>query len=195
VDNGSIYTCKEITLICARLGIILSHTPIRDGSAKGKVERFFRNVREAFLSRNLDLSSLESLNRAFVTWAEDEYNCKIHSTLQMRPIDRFGLDLKRIRFLPPLEANDEIFFVEESRHVKNDNTFSLRNIRFESPADLRNRKIQVRFDRNRFNKIVVYYKGERIGTARVVDMIGNDRPPRPRQAGDQHDDTQTSINQ
>ena len=26
--------------------------------------------------------------------------------------DRFGLDLKRIRYLPPCEANDEIFFVD-----------------------------------------------------------------------------------
>ena len=32
--NGSIYTSKEITLICARTGCLLSHTPVRDGAAK-----------------------------------------------------------------------------------------------------------------------------------------------------------------
>lgn len=74
VDNGSIYSSKEITLICARLGTILSHTPVRDGAAKGKVERFFRHVRESFLTRALDLSSLEVLNRQFIAWLEDEYN-------------------------------------------------------------------------------------------------------------------------
>ncbi len=141
VDNGSIYTSREITLICARLGCLLCHTPVRDGAAKGKIERFFRTVRDDFLSRQLDLSSLEALNRAFTAWVEDEYNARTHSAISMRPIDRFGLDLKRIRFLPPCDANEELFFVEETRQVRVDNTFSLKNLRFESPADLRNRQI------------------------------------------------------
>jgi len=55
----------------------------------------------------------------------------------MRPIDRFGLDLPRIRFLPPGDVNDELFFVEQERGVLADNTFSLQNIRFEAPRDLR----------------------------------------------------------
>lgn len=101
VDNGSIYTCKEIVQICARLGTLLCHAPLRDGAAKGKVERFFRTVRQDFLSRALDLSSIDLLNRAFISWVEDEYHTRPHSTLDMRPIDRFGLDLPRIRFLPP----------------------------------------------------------------------------------------------
>jgi putative transposase len=181
VDNGAIYSCKEICLACARLGIILSHAPVRDGAAKGKIERFFRHVRESFLSRNLDLSSLDALNKAFTLWVEDDYNSRIHSTLQMKPIDRFGLDLKRIRFLAISEATDEIFFVEEARSVRADNTFPLRNIRFEAPADLANRKIKVRFDRKNFDpqRIIVYYKDQRIGPARPVDFVANDRPPRP----------------
>ena len=39
VDNGSIYCSQEITLICARVGCILRHTPVRDAAAKGKIER------------------------------------------------------------------------------------------------------------------------------------------------------------
>jgi putative transposase len=117
VDNGSIYSSKEITLICARVGTILLHTPVRDGSAKGKIERFFRTVRMDFLSRSLDLSSLDALNRAFTAWVEDEYNHKVHSSLGMKPIDRFALDRSRIRYLPNIHANDEIFYVEETRTV------------------------------------------------------------------------------
>ncbi|TWU08354.1 DDE-type integrase/transposase/recombinase [Stieleria varia] len=49
VDNGSIYCCQEITLICARVGCILRHTAVRDAAAKGKIERFFRRVRDQFL--------------------------------------------------------------------------------------------------------------------------------------------------
>lgn len=178
-DNGAIYACKELLLVCSRLAIVLSHAPVRDGAAKGKIERFFRTVRESFLERNLDLSSLEALNKAFTAWVEDEYNSQVHSTLQMRPIDRFGLDLKRIRFLPVCEANDEIFFVEEERCVRADNTFSLKNIRFEPPVELHGRQIRVRFDRKNFgaNKVVVYYKDQRLGPARPVDFAANDRFP------------------
>jgi len=35
VDQGSIYTSAEITLICARIGCILRHAPLRDAAAKG----------------------------------------------------------------------------------------------------------------------------------------------------------------
>ncbi|MEZ6092549.1 MAG: DDE-type integrase/transposase/recombinase [Pirellulaceae bacterium] len=73
VDNGSIYCCQEITLICARVGCILRHTAVRDAAAKGKIERFFRRVRDQFLIRNLDLSSIEALNKQFTQWVEQDY--------------------------------------------------------------------------------------------------------------------------
>jgi len=72
VDNGSIYTSLELTLVCARLGCILRHAPVRDGASKGKIERFFLSVRERFLTRALDLSSLEALNAQFTRWVEEE---------------------------------------------------------------------------------------------------------------------------
>jgi transposase InsO family protein len=177
VDNGSIYCSKEFTQICTRLGCLLCHTPVRDGAAKGKIERFFRTVRLKFLAREQDLSSIEALNRSFTNWVEDEYNSQVHSTLKMRPIDRFGLDLNRVRFLPPNEVNDELFFAEDDRCVGKDNTFSLKNIRFEAPRDLRSRKIQVRHNRNNLTRAIVYYKSERMGEARPVDFIANDRAP------------------
>jgi transposase InsO family protein len=182
VDNGSNYSSQEISLVCQRIGAILCHTPVRDGAAKGKIERYFRTVRESFLTRNLDLSSLEGLNRAFAAWVEDEYHQREHSSLGMKPIDRFGLDLGRIRFLPPGDVNDELFFLEQNRTVLADNTFSLKNTRFEAPRDLRNRKIQVRFDRLKFDRAIVYFKAERMGEARPVDFVANDRKPSKRPA-------------
>jgi putative transposase len=180
VDNGSIYTSKEISLICARLGCILRHAPLRDGASKGKIERFFHTVREQFLSRSLDLSSLQALNRQFSLWVEDEYNGSSHSGIGMKPIDRFAIDLKRIRFLPPSEITDELFYDEETRMVKKDNTFPFRTKRYETPSDLRDRQVTVRFDRIKPSHLIVYYKGERVGEARELDLIANGRLPRPR---------------
>lgn len=173
----SIYASKEITQICARIGCLLCHTPVRDGAAKGKVERFFRTVRMSFLTRNLDLTNIANLNRELTHWVEEEYNAREHSAVHMRPIDRFGLDLSRIRFLPPNQVNEELFFVEEDRTVLADNTFSLKSVRFEAPRDLRSRKIQVRFDRKNFGRAVVHYKNERMGDAYPVDFLANDRMP------------------
>ncbi len=189
VDNGSIYASQEITLICARVGCILRHTPVRDAAAKGKIERFFRRVRDQFLSRTLDLSSLESLNRQFTDWVENEYNATTHSALGMKPIDRFGLDLKRIRFLPPSEANDELFYAEAQRKVKKDNTFSFRNVRYETPVDLRDKEIQLRHERHANGPVVIYFKGQRMGLAQPLDLIANGllrstRPPQDKRKED-----------
>jgi hypothetical protein len=156
----------------------LHHTPVRDGAAKGKVERVFRTVRDQFLARQLDLSSLVLLIRQFTQWVEEQYNAQLHSVLGMSPLDRFALDRKWVRFLPPNEANDELFFVEEERHVRADNTFSFKSLRFEAPRHLPDRTIHLRFQRSRpLERVIIYYKGERMGQARLLDPVANDRKP------------------
>jgi putative transposase len=175
VDNGSIYCCQEITLICARVGCILRHTAVRDAAAKGKIERFFRRVRDQFLVRNLDLSSLEALNHQFSHWVENDYNAMPHDAIGSKPIDRFGIDLSRIRFLAPSEFNDELFYAEAVRKVKKDNTFSFRSQRYETPVDLRDKQIQLRYDRHRHDNacVIIYYKGQRQGVARLLNAVAN----------------------
>ncbi|MEL7267381.1 MAG: DDE-type integrase/transposase/recombinase [Planctomycetota bacterium] len=186
VDNGSIYCCQEITLICARVGCILRHTAVRDAAAKGKIEQFFRRVRDQFLIRNLDLSSLPSLNKQFTQWVEQDYNASIHSTLGMKPIDRFGIDLPRIRFLTPSEDTDELFYAQADRQVKKDNTFSFGGKRYETPADLRGKKIQLRHERHRDGAVIVYQGERRIGKARLLDAVANGLMRRSESPGDEH---------
>ena len=177
VDNGSIYSGQEITLICARVGCLLRHTAVRDAAAKGKIERFFRRVRDQFLVRTLDLSSLEALNRQFNHWVENDYNATPHDALGMKPIDRFGIDLARVRFLAPSENNDELFYAEATRKVKKDNTFSFAGRRYETPVDLRDREIQLRYDRHRSDRgmsaVIIYHQGQRQGAARLLDAVAN----------------------
>lgn len=179
VDNGSNYASAEVSNICVRIGTLLCHTPVRDGAAKGKIERFFRTVRDQFLARELDISSLEALNQQFAQWVEEDYNCRVHSTLGMKPVDRFAIDLRRIRYLSPERAGDELFYIEKERTVAADNTFRLGGVRYEAPAELRSRKIQVRFDRQnpKNGMVIVYYRGHRTGVARPVDFLANDRAP------------------
>ena len=155
VDNGSIYCSQEITLICARVGCILRHTAVRDAAAKGKIERFFRRVRDQFLIRNLNLSSITELNKQFTHWVEQDYNATVHSTLGMKPIDRFGVDLARIRFLSPSQDTDELFYAQETRTVKKDNTFSFKGNRYETPVDFRGKEVELRYERHHQGAIIV----------------------------------------
>jgi len=182
VDNGSIYSSAELSAICTRLGVRLCHTPVRDGAAKGKIERFFRTVRDQFLIRQLDLSSIDVLNEQFIAWAEDEYNHRHHGTLGMKPVERYALDRDRVQYLPPNQYAEELFMMEETRGVGADNTFSFKRIRYEAPSDLRRKTIDIRYDKAPTGqkvappkRIPVYYKGNRIGLAKALDRIANDR--------------------
>ena len=126
-DNGSNYTSKEILQACVRLDIQLSHAPVRDGAAKGKIERFFRGFRDRFLVQHLEYQSLDDLNDKTHAWIETEYNSQYHAGIQMAPLDRFNLDRDRLRFLTDDEVTEEVFFVEESRKVSKTNVFSINN--------------------------------------------------------------------
>lgn len=164
-DNGSNYTSKEILQACIRLDIKLSHAPIHDGAAKGKIERFFRGFRDRFLTLHTQFSSLDDLNSKTQEWIENEYNNRHHSGIQMIPVDRFNLDHNRIKFLTDDEYTEEVFFVEVERKVSKTNVFSINSQRFECPVDLRLKAINVRFHCSKNNRFIVYFDGHRMGNA------------------------------
>lgn len=187
-DNGSNYTSKEILQACVRLDIHLSHAPIRDGAAKGKIERFFRGFRDRFLTLHPSFVSLAELNRLTHEWVEGEYNAKHHSGIGMPPVDRFNLDRNRVKFLADDAYTAEVFFVEEQRKVSKTNVFSINALRYECPVDLREKTIQVRYDRMRHNRFIVYFDGHRMGEANVLDLHANARlrAPAVNMNGDAH---------
>lgn len=178
-DNGANYRSKEFSTMCARIGTLLIHTPVRDGASKGKIERFFRTVRDQFLINNLEhISSLEELNKEFKNWVEYTYHEREHSTLKMKPLDRYYLDSKRIQSLSQNEFCAELFYLERDAKIRADNTFQYNKIRYEAPRDVRNLSVTIRYDRdNPYIHPIVYFDGERHGQALPVDFLTNDRKP------------------
>ncbi len=73
---------------------------------------------------------------------------------------------------------DELFYFEQDRTVRKDNTFQVMGRRYEAPRDLRARIIQVRYDRTRPGSVIVFVDSERMGAATPLDLIANDRPPK-----------------
>lgn len=152
---------------------------MRDGAAKGKVERFFRGFRDRFLTLYMEFASLEDLNERTRHWIENDYNGQYHSGIQMVPLDRFNLDRERLRFLTDDEATEEVFFVEETRKVSKTNVFSINNQKHECPVDLREKKVQVRYDRSRCDRFIVYFNDKRMGEALPLDLHFNARSRSP----------------
>ncbi len=169
-DNGSNYTSKEILQACVRLNIQLSHAPIRDGAAKGKIERFFRGFRDRFLVQHVEFTSLDELNDLTHNWIENDYNTQHHTGIQMIPIDRFNLDHTRIKFLTNDEYSEDVFFIEEDRKVSKTNVFSINSQKYECPVDLREKKIHVRYDRTKRDRFIVYFADKRMGEATLLDL-------------------------
>src|SRR5438876_2290852 len=91
VDNGKIYRSQQLARIGASIGILIVHTPPYQPEGRGKIERFFRSVREQFLA-SLDpkaLLSLEQLNERLGHWLDTVYHRHEHSALQTTPLLRW----------------------------------------------------------------------------------------------------------
>lgn len=172
-DNGSNYRSTAILQACMRLDIHLSHAPVRDGAAKGKIERFFRGFRDRFLVMHPEFDSLEQLNDLAQAWIENDYNGQYHSGIQMVPLQRFNLDHARIQYLAQDEFTEEVFYVEEDRKVSKVNVFAINSERWECPVDLRGKAIQVRYDPKRRERYIVYFNGKRYGLAIRLDLYFN----------------------
>jgi transposase InsO family protein len=172
-DNGSNYRSTAILQACMRLGIQLSHAPVRDGAAKGKIERFFRGFRDRFLVMHPQFESLTQLNDLAQDWIENQYNSQYHSGIQMVPLQRFNLDHARIQYLAQDEFTEEVFYVEENRKVSKVNIFAINSESWECPVDLRGKTIQIRYDPQRRDRYIVYFNGQRYGLGNRVNLYIN----------------------
>jgi putative transposase len=79
VDRGSAFVSSQLLRACAVLGVKLIHASPRAATTKGKVERFFRTVRDQFLVEINDGVELAELNRLFSAWLEVVYHRRVHS--------------------------------------------------------------------------------------------------------------------
>jgi hypothetical protein len=103
MDNAKIYRSPQLARIAASIGILIVHTPPYQPEGRGKIERFFRSVREQFLA-SLDpkvLLSIEQFNERLWHWLDTVYHRHEHSALQTTPLLRWQRDIEQVRQLPP----------------------------------------------------------------------------------------------
>jgi transposase InsO family protein len=159
VDHGGPYDNNQIALICGNLGTALLHAPVRDGAAKGKVERLFRTIKETWLYGidTSDIGSIGEFNQMLAKFAR-EYNLTRHSSTAETPMDRFLRTRGRIKTPISREWLDDCFLNRERRKVRSDGTLQIRNVQFDVPLQFIGQTVDVRFPPDRLDEALILHE-------------------------------------
>jgi hypothetical protein len=146
-DNGATFRTHHLQVICATLNISLVHSRPHKPRGRGKIERFFRHVRTAFLPHLTQeiLSDLAELNRVFWAWLEAEYHQTPHGGLNgQTPLDRFLDDQALIR--PAPEQLELWLRMSVARRVGKDRVVHLDGRLYEAPDGYAGETVDVLYD-------------------------------------------------
>ena len=164
VDNGSPFASGQLQRACAVLGIRLIHSRPGRPQGRGKIERFFRTLREQFLAEatRRENLSLPELNRLLRTWLERSYHCRAHTETEEAPAVRFTS--ARPRHVSSEELR-EAFLWSVARTVSKTATVSLHGNRYEVDAALIGRSVELLFDPYALGVVEVRWAGRSFGEA------------------------------
>ena len=143
-DNGACYRSRILHQVGARLNIAMPHTPPYKPQGRGKIERFFRTVRERFLAATSS-RTLDGLNRDLQDWISD-YHRSPHSGIdQETPLDKRLRIENLCRTLPANTSLDPLFMQSRLVRLYKDGTFRLQNRRFEAPKAACAKRLEIFF--------------------------------------------------
>lgn len=147
------------------LGIRLVHSRPGEPAGRGKIERFFRTVRDSFEveAALAGIADLGELNRLFGAWVEQVYHRQVHSETGQTPLERFGADSPPA--LPTLAELHDAFLWSERRTVTKTATVSLHGNHYEVDAALVGRRVELVFDPFDLADIDVRWEGRPVGRA------------------------------
>jgi putative transposase len=180
VDNGSAFSSGLMLKACAQAGISLIHSKPYDSPSRGKIERFFRTVRDRFLPGLQGMVTLDEVNLAFSCWLQEDYHHRNHTGISQRPIDRYHASANRveIRRLSSAEL-DQAFLVRHERVVNHDATISFKGRIYEVPAAYIRQRVEIRHTVDDDETITLYDNGNQVCVLKQVDVQSNARSFKP----------------
>ncbi len=186
VDNGAALRSHHLEEVCASLGIALLHSRAYEPAGRGKIERYFRTVRECFLATSPP-EDLLALNEAFATWLTDGYHNRVHGSTGQTPLERFSKGLECIRTAPKdLEAH---FRKTARRRVEKDRTVVLNSRLYEAPLSLIGKRVTLLYHDHDPARIEICYEGKSFGFLIPTDLTVNSRIRRERPRDDRDNGT------
>lgn len=81
LDNGSTYSGDALATACARLGVALVHAKPYDPQARGKMERFWRTLRDAVLDHLDPKHTRDDVQARLDTFLVEHYHARPHASL------------------------------------------------------------------------------------------------------------------
>ena len=145
-DNGSAYKNKQMELLAARIGSTLNYCKPYTPTAKAKIERWFRTMKDQWMA-SLDIRdfhSLEELRGNLLAWVH-LYNNSPHASLKGRtPQERFFSEPEQIRRLPQ-EQLDKDFLLEIERRVSADSVIVIDQVEYEVDFRFAKQRIRLRY--------------------------------------------------
>ncbi len=168
IDNGACFKTLHLEQVAAQLGIGIQHSRPYTPQGRGKIERWFKTVRDHFLGSQTQerKEKLDLLNHHFSQWL-DEYNNKVHSTTKQTPYDRFRQGLECVRTAPP--GLLDYFRQIEFRRVKKDRTIRLHGVMYEAPVGLIDRQVELRYHFEDLSQVEIFFQNKSYGKAQVVN--------------------------
>ncbi len=172
VDNGACFSAINLEQITASLGIALVHSRPYTPQGRGKIERWFRGVRDQFLPLHQDAATIQQLNERLESWL-DEYHQQPHGTTKEPPYDRYRKNLSCVRPAPP--QLQDYFRLIELRKVKKDRTVALFGKLYEVPVQLIDRRVELHYHDHDRERVEIFFDNRSFGLAVLSDAAVNSR--------------------
>jgi transposase InsO family protein len=184
IDNGSCFRALHLEQVAAQLGIGIKHSRPYTPQGRGKIERWFKYVRDNFIAisrQTQNPDKLGLLNHHFLEWV-DEYNNRIHGTTKETPYNRYRAGLECVRPAPTHLL--DYFRQIEFRRVKKDRTVRLMGTLFEAPVPLIDRQVELRFHPEDLSRVEIFFQNKSYGMLQVMNphvnsQIGRNWDPHP----------------
>lgn len=171
-DNGSQYLSRQLKLSCAKLGIRLTRAKPFSGKSKGKIEKFHQVVddfiKEVKLKKPKDI---EEINRYWKMYLEEYYHKRPHDGIReyyetngvtvskegITPEQEWNRDSRPLVFID-VSTVGEAFLHHEKRTLDKGGCMKLKGHKYEVSTALIGASVEVAYDPNNLETVLVYYK-------------------------------------
>ena len=179
VDNGGPYDNKQLSYICATIGVELIHAKPYTPEAKAKQERLFRTIKDGWMNCTNwnEFESLEDVRNSLATFLYKEYINQKHSVTKETPNERWHQEYQNVTYLEETFL-EESFLHREQHKVRNDRTIKFKNEFYEVPFEYVGQTIETRYDPTNLEILYLYEENKMICEIKKVDKVANSKSKR-----------------
>jgi transposase InsO family protein len=170
LDNGSNYRSLIMESMCAQMEIELSFCKPRRPQGKGKIERWFRTLKERWLDEasRAGIVSLEDLNRHLHAWIEQEYHGTVHSEIESTPVERWNRDESRTRYVCADEIRRALMIRERRKVHAATSTIVLDGEDYQVSPSYAGESVEVRWHPDRIDEVEIWHDGTFVEVAQKI---------------------------